>query len=186
MLRITLDAREWYDEDKEEFITDPPLVVDMEHSLLSISQWESKWKKALLPLLADGGLTSEELLDYFGYMVIDPPNDITQILIRLSPENMKNILEYIDDPQTATVITDRKAGQPKKGRLVTAELVYCWMIGSQMDKEYERWNINRLLTLIRVVSIELNPNKDKMKSRDVAAMQRNINEINKAKLKTKG
>lgn len=186
MLRITLDPWEWYDEEKEEFVTDPPLVINMEHSLLSVSQWESKWKKALLPLLTNGGLTSEELLDYFGCMVVDPPTlDITQLLIRFSPENMKKVLEYIDDPQTATVITDRKQSK-SKNRLITSELIYCWMIGWQMDKSYETWNINRLLTLIRVVSIELNPNKEKMSSRDAAAMQRSINEINKAKLKTKG
>lgn len=188
MLRITLPEKEWYDEENERFVKEPPLTVSLEHSLLSISQWESKYKKPLLTLLADGGATSEELLDYFGMMVIDPPPkiDTMSILVRFSPENMQSILEYLDDSRTATVIIDREKGGLKNKRTITSELVYCWMIGANIEKGYETWNINRLLTLIRVVSIELNPDKKKMKARDAAAMQRDINEINKAKLKTKG
>lgn len=186
MLNITLSEKEWYDEEKEEFFTDPPLTISLEHSLLSIAQWESKWKKPLLTLLTDGGLTSEELLDYFGFMVIDPPIDTTSILVRFSPENMQSILKYIDDSRTATIIIDREKGSSRNKRLITSELVYCWMIGANMEKAYETWNINRLLTLLRVISIELNPNKKKMNEREAAAMQRDINEANKAKLKTKG
>lgn len=187
MLQITLPGKEWYDEEMEEFVVDSPLTISLEHSLFSIAQWESKWKKPLLTLLTDGGLTSEELLDYFGMMVIDPPNiDTTSILVRFSPENMQSILEYIDDSRTATIIIDREQGGSRSRRSITSELVYCWMIGANVEKAYETWNINRLLTLLRVISIELNPNKKKMRKNDVAAMQRDINEINKAKLKTKG
>lgn len=187
MLYLTLDEREWYDDEKGMFMTDPPITVAMEHSLLAIAQWESKHKKPLLTLMKDGGLTSEELLDYFGFMVIDPPeHDPTSIIVRFSPKHMQSILEYIDDTQTATVIIDREKGKPSRQRLITSELVYCWMIGNNVDKSYETWNINRLLTLLRVISIELNPDKKKMKKSEVASMQRDINEINKAKLKTRG
>lgn len=185
MLTITLPEREWFNEETDEFCIDPPLELELEHSLLSIFHWESKWKKPLLSLLSHGGLSSEELLDYFGFMVIDPPIQRNTILVRFSPENLQSILLYLDDSQTATTVTERQQTRGSD-RMITSELVYTWMIGLNIEKAYETWNINRLLMLIRVVSIELNPNKSKMSSKNAASMQRDLNERNKALLGTKG
>ncbi len=186
MLRVLLPEVEWFDDENDEFIKHKSLWIQMEHSLVSVSQWESKWKKPLLTLLDQGGLSSEELLDYFGFMIIDPPtSDTTELLARFSPENMQAILEYLGDSQTATVIHERENVR-SSNRFITSELVYTWMIGLGISKDFETWNVNRLMTFIRTVSIEMNPDKKKMKTRDVARMQRNINEINRQKLGTRG
>lgn len=185
MLRVLLPKFDWFDEEKNEFCSHPEEWIRMEHSLLAISQWESKWKKPFLTLLDSGGLSSEELLDYFGLMIIDPPmSDYTHYLVRFSPENMETILKYLKDSQTATTIHDWEEIKPST-RSITSELVYTWMIGLGMSKDFETWNINRLFTLIRVASVELHPD-DKLDKKKVAQMQRDINEINKKKLKTRG
>lgn len=188
MLFITLPPREWYD-DEEGFSTEPAIQVSMEHSLLAISRWEAKWKKPLISYLAKHGgeLSAEELLDYFGHMIVSPPvyPNYESIISRFSPENIKTILEYLNDSQTATVIRDNTESKPKPKRLITAELVYCWMATSGLGKEYETWNINRLSTLINVISIEAGPKK-KMSARDAAALQRQINERNRARYNTRG
>lgn len=186
MLRVLLPRFDYFDEEANEFRCYPEEWLTMEHSLLSVSQWESKWKKPFLMLLDSGGLTSEELLDYFGFMIVQPPSNQkhAQYLARFSPENMQAILEYLQDSQTATTIHDWEEVKPSK-RAVTSELIYTWMIGLRISKDFETWNINRLFTLIRVASVELHPD-DKLDKKKVARMQRDINEINKKKLKTRG
>lgn len=188
MIQITLPEMEWYDDKTEMFRTESPLSLTMEHSLLAVSGWESKWRKPFLSLLDNGGLSSEELLDYFGFMIVEPSYLLYQnrrsVLIRFSPENMSDLLVYLNDTPTATTIQNNNYSPSR--RLITSELIYTWMIGLGISKDYETWNLHRLLTLINVASIELNPNKEKMSKADAARHYREVNERNKARLGTKG
>lgn len=188
MLQITLPEQEWYDDETEMFYTEPPLDLVLEHSLLAVSGWEAKWRKPFLSLLGDDGLSSEELLDYFGFMIVEPSYLLLQnrrsVLARFSSENISDLLAYLNDTPTATTI--QNADYTPSRRMITSELIYCWMIGVGISKDYETWNLHRLLTLINVAAIELNPNKEKMSKADTARYYRELNERNKARLGTKG
>lgn len=181
MLHITIPAREYYDEDANEFIQVKEQTLTMEHSLISVSKWEAKWKK---PFLSKNRKTEEEVLDYLRCMTIGKAPD--PIVYRsISKENVDEITAYIDDPMTATTINNLS---PKSGRqrVVTSELIYYWMIAQNIPPEYEKWHLNRLMTLIRICSIENNPNKKKMSRAEIARQNKALNAARRAKYGTKG
>ena len=181
MLTITVPAREFYDEEREEFIEVKEQTLTLEHSLISLSKWEAKWKK---PYLTDEKKTREETLDYLKCMTVGKvPADI--VYLSLSKENIDEIIGYINDPMTATTINDM--GPKRRNReIVTSEIIYYWMIAQQIPTEYEKWHLNRLLTLIRVCSIKNNPKQKKMSRREIAAQNRAINAARRKKYGTKG
>ncbi len=181
MLTITVPAREFYDEEREEFIEVKEQTLTLEHSLISLSKWEAKWKK---PYLTDEKKTREETLDYLKCMTVGKvPADI--VYHSLSKENIDDIIAYINDPMTATTISDM--GPKRHNReIVTSEIIYYWMIAQQIPTEYEKWHLNRLLTLIRVCSIKNNPKQKKMSRREIAAQNRAINAARRKKYGTKG
>ena len=182
MLHIEVEGKEFYNEETNEFIQVKSKALTMEHSLLSIAKWESKWKKPYLT--EENNKTPEELLDYIRCMTITQNVD-PMIYASLSQKNIQQIKDYIDDPHTATVITSF-APPTRKKRIVTSELVYCWMIMYNIPTEYEKWHFNRLMTLIRVCGIENNHNGKKMKRTDVARQNAELNRARRAKYNTKG
>lgn len=170
MLLINVASRELYDSARGEFYYTPSGTLSLEHSLLSISKWEAKWHIAILDEKIK--LTQEQFLDYVKCMTIGKVPD--EIYNNLSEENLKEISDYMADPHTATVIHDDSKGK-KSGTFLTSERIYAWMAELQIPFETEKWHINRLLTLIHVVSIDQSPKKKKKKS-DVAADYRRLNE----------
>lgn len=177
MLEITIPATTLYNEDTLEFIDVPETTLKLEHSLLSISQWESKYKK---PFLNKNDQKSEnEMKDYIKMMTITQKvNPLVYECLSLS--NVEAIQKYIEDPMTATVFSDKfKTGGGNMGRLITNELVYCWMTQLSIPFSCEKWHISRLLTLINVCSLENQPPK-KMSQNDV--LRRNAS-LNKARRK---
>lgn len=180
MLRLYIPESEYYDESTCEIIKRKGEFLELEHSLHSISKWESKWKK---PFLVDTPKTEEELIDYIRCMT---QNEVHPFIFRdIDGEKMKLIQDYMDDPMTATTIHDESDGSKKKGRTLTSELIYCWMASLQIPFTCEHWHINRLLTLIRVTNIENSPPK-KMSKRDRMTKNRALNESRKQKFGTKG
>lgn len=182
MLRITVPAQEFFDEQRQEFYTVPSQTLVMEHSLISISKWEAKWKKSYF---VDDKKTVDEILDYFRCMTVTPQK-VDPIVYRcLSKENIDKISEYINDPMTATTIRDT---QPRSGRkeVITSEIVYYWMIAQQIPIEFEKWHINRLLTLIKVCSIKNDPHPKKMRRGEIARQNRALNKARRAKYGTRG
>lgn len=154
MLQITIPGGEQWDEDKEEYVYTKERTLRLEHSLVSLSKWESKWCKAFL---GKKEKTHEETLDYIKCMTITP-NVESEVYDRLTPQNIDEIYNYINAPMTATVISE--VGGGKAGRdTITAELIYYWMISLQIPAEYDKWHLNRLITLIRVVSVKNSPPK---------------------------
>lgn len=181
MLRITVPAREYYDEEKEEFFTIKEQTLVMEHSLISLSKWEAKWKK---PYISKDKKTAQETLDYLKCMTVGPvPDDI--VYRSLTKENIQEITDYINDPMTATTITEMKRPGVRR-ETITSEIIYYWMIAQNIPTEYEKWHLNRLLTLIKVCSIKNNPDKKKMSRSEIARQNQALNAARRAKYKTRG
>lgn len=184
MLQIVIPEREYFDERKGEhgeFVSCKRTVLQLEHSLLSVSKWESKWKKTFLS--NKDPLTQEELMDYIKCMTVDK-NVPDEAYDYISMEDLKKIQEYIGDPHTATTIRDRRSG-PQRNEIVTNELIYCWMIECGIPFECQKWHLNRLLTLIRVCNIKQSPEK-KMSRQSIYAQNRELNALRRAKLGSKG
>lgn len=183
MLRITVPASEYYDEAHEEFVTTKEQTLVMEHSLISLSKWEAKWKK---PYLSDSEKTTEEILDYLKCMTIGPvPDDL--VYRSLTKENIEEIEAYIKDPMTATTIRNPEGRGPNR-EIITSEIIYYWMIAQNIPTEYEKWHLNRLMTLIQVCAIKNDPDKHKRKMSRGAIMRQNraLNAARRAKYGTKG
>lgn len=180
MLKITTAPRELFNDLTEEFINIPSCELVLEHSLISVAKWESKWKKSFLNTKE---LTNEELSDYVRCMTIGKEPDDT-IYKYLSPKTMQKIQAYIDDPMTATTFTDKKTYAHKK-EVITAELIYYWMIEAGVPFECEKWHLNRLLALIKVCNIKGTSGK-KMSKKDIFKQNAELNAARRKALGSKG
>lgn len=179
MLQIKIPDVEFYDERTNEFVIQKGCVLTMEHSLLSLAKWESKWH---IPFLSDKDKTDEQLLDYYRCMTITK-NVKPSVFNNFDSRIVKAISDYMNDPMTATWFNDR--GRNNDRSVITAEILYYDMIALGIPFECEKWHLNRLLTLIRVVSEKSKPPK-KMTRDEVLAQQRRLNAERRAKMKTKG
>jgi hypothetical protein len=183
MIPIYVKAQELFNEETMEFIKTPAFTLKLEHSLLSISKWESKWHKSFIDNLKQA--SGEEILDYIRCMTLNNvPDD--NIYKALTNDNIKEIVDYINDPMTATTVNDRglKRGG-SSGSYITNELVYYWMTVFHIPFECEKWHFNRLMTLIKVCNAKNQPSKKMSKG---AIMNRNkaLNDARRAQLNSKG
>lgn len=174
MLQVTIPSIEVFDETLNEFIIIKEQTLQLEHSLVSISKWESKWNK---PFLSKNIKTTEETLDYVKCMTItqNVSNDTYKYL---TPKNIEEINAYIDSDMTATTI---KKSNAISREIITAEIIYYWMISFTIPFECQKWHLNRLLTLINVCNIKNNPPK-KMSKREQATINTNLNEERKRQM----
>lgn len=180
MLEITIPESEKWDETKNEFITTKEQVLNLEHSLVSLSKWESKWCK---PFLSDKEKTNEETIDYIRCMTVTKNVD-PEVYEHLSNDNIQQIKDYINAPMTATWFANEKKGRGSSEQ-VTAELIYYWMISLNIPPEYQKWHLNRLITLIKVCNIKNQPNK-KMSKKSIASQNAAINAARRKRFNTKG
>ena len=184
MLQLTIMIiPEQWDEIKEEFIPAVCRTIQLEHSLVSLSKWESKWHK---PFLSKVEKTAEETEDYIKCMTITQNVD-PDIYKHLSSANIRSVNEYIKDPMTATWFSEDKT-KPKgrnSGEQVTAEIIYYWMVTLNIPLECQKWHLNRLLTLIRVCNIKNQPPK-KMSKKEVMARQAALNAARRKQFNSKG
>lgn len=172
-----------YDEEKQEFIYVPETELRLEHSLVSISKWEAKFKKPFLSQLPQYAKTKEETLEYIKFMTITQNVD-PNVYLALTPENIKDISDYIEDPMTASFVNDEE-NKGRSGEQVTSELIYWWMTALQIPWEAQKWHLNRLMMLIRIGNIKSQPPK-KMSQSQILARNRALNEARKKKFNTKG
>lgn len=180
MLQITIPEDELWDESRGIFIPVKEKTLQLEHSLIALSKWESKWCKAFFSTKEK---TREETIDYVKCMTLTQ-NVKPEVYLGLTSKNFKEINDYIDAPMTAITFYN---GQDKTtGReVITSELIYYWMISLNIPFECQKWHINRLLTLIRVCEIKNTPPK-KMSRREIMSRNAALNEARRKKLNTKG
>lgn len=180
MLRLKLPENEYYDEVKNRFIVAPSRTLVLEHSLKSVARWESKWN---IPFLGDKEKSREQTLDYIRCMSVN--QDIEpELLARITNKELQIVTDYINAKMTATTITRRKPPRPTK-EVITAEIIYWWMIQYGIPPEYEKWHLNRLLMLVEVCSEKGGP-QQKMGMKDQMAQQRALNKARQAQYKTRG
>lgn len=181
MLRIEvpLEPERW-DEKKQEFIEPKVQVLQLEHSLVSISKWEAKYHK---PFLSKKEKTSEETLDYIKFMTVTQ-NVKPEVYTHLTQSNINDIKKYIDDPMTATTISEDRNSKPNR-EIVTSEIIYYWMVALQIPPEYQKWHLNRLLMLIRVCNIKNSPPK-KMSKGDIMRRNAALNAARRKQFNSKG
>lgn len=182
--KIKIEGGELFDNDTQQFITVKPIELILEHSLISISRWESKYHKAFLVDTPEK--TIDEMLYYMKCMVLNyDPEDVDENVFKMcSKQTIDEIVAYIHDPQTATTITTRNK---KRNRdIITSELVYYWMCANYIPFSCETWPFNRLLTLIEVCSIKNDPKQGKMKTRDILSQNQALNKARRAKLGSLG
>jgi hypothetical protein len=180
MLQITIPAVEQWDERKQEFVTTKEQTLQLEHSLVSLSKWESKWCKAFLTKQEK---TLEETLDYIKCMTITQNVD-PEVYNYLTNKNIDEINKYIEAPMTATYFSDDKTVKTSREQ-ITAELIYYWMIALNIPFECQKWHLNRLLTLIRVCNIKNQPPKKRSK-KEIMSRNAALNAARRKHLNTKG
>lgn len=178
---IHVPEQEYYNEETKEFIYIKETTFKIEHSLVAISKWESKWHVAFLDDKVQK--TDEMIIDYIKCMTISQ-NVNPEVYNYLPSETIKEINDYIGDPMTATTFSNTN-NNPNTGEFVTNELVYYWMIAQNIPLECEKWHFNRLMTLIRVCSEKNTPSK-KMNQREILKNNRALNEARKKAMHSRG
>lgn len=180
MLQITVHANDLWDESRNEFISTKEQTLQLEHSLVSLSKWESKWCK---PFLSKEDKTREETLDYIRCMTITQ-HVSPDVYYAISNAQMADINAYIDSPMSATVVREDRS-KARSREPVTSELIYYWMIALNIPFECQKWHLNRLLTLIKVCNSKNEPAK-KMSKKELMSRNTALNEARKKQLNSKG
>ena len=180
MLEINVPGVEFWDEVAEEFVVVKGCTLQLEHSLVSLSKWESKWCKAFL---SKREKTPEETIDYVRCMTLTKNVD-PRIYTVLTDSNIKQINDYIAAPMTATCFYDDKQSPGVKSETITSELIYYWMITLNIPVEFEKWHLNRLIALIKTCNVKNNPKK--MSKSEIMRRNRSLNASRKKQLHTKG
>jgi hypothetical protein len=181
-LTITIPSVDLFDEDKNKFFVTEERTVELEHSLVSLSKWEQKWK---IPFIGNKQLTTEQAIDYIRCMCLTPnipPEEFK--FLAYSPESLKRVNEYISDTMTATWFNERAS--TKSSEAVTSEVLYYMLVALTIPFETQYWHLNRLLTLIRVTNLKNDPKKKLMPLNEQLQQQRDINAERRAKFGSKG
>lgn len=181
MLSITIPKTEYWDSRSEMFITVKEQTLQLEHSLVSLSKWESKWEK---PFLTKETKSTVEWLDYIRCMTIT--QNVDPIVYKgITNDIFNQIKAYIDAKMTATWFSEETDAKKGSSEAITAEIIYYWMISFNIPFECQKWHLNKLLTLIRVCNVKNAPPK-KVDKRKLLEERRRLNQARKTKLRTKG
>lgn len=180
MLKIVIPETEQWDEKNQVFVITKEQTLELEHSLATLSKWESKWHKAFL---SKQDKTDEEILDYIKCMTLTQ-NVNPEVYNCLTNEHMAQIEAYINDPMTATTFSEDKHGKPNR-EVVTAEVIYHWMTTLNVPDRYDEWHLNRLITFIRVCNIKNQPPK-KMGTKATASHYAALNAARRKQYNSRG
>lgn len=181
MITIDLGTLEYYDGDKNLFIEESGGIVDFEYSLKVVYDWEAKWRKPFL----NGKLTEWEWIDFYSMMALTPIDSRF-----ITEDVMEKLSNYITDSQTATTFSTPHEGQNgskdfNKAKVYTAEELYALMAMNHVPLDFENRNLNRLTTILRVISNYNAPPK-KMSVHDIQKQNAELNRQRREQLKTKG
>lgn len=183
MLEIVIPKAEYFDEGTQTFIEYDEEVLQLEHSLVTVSKWESKWE---VPYLSREEKTQEQTMDYIKMMTLNKVSP--GVYSRLTRGNFDDIIRYINSKQTATWFSDDGPSkiEGRSTRVITSELIYYWMIALNIPFECQNWHLSRLLTLIRVCNAQMNPEKNTKSRSEMAAERRRLNEQRRKQFGTRG
>lgn len=187
MLTVTIPDYEGFNNEAQEFVSIKGATLQLEHSLISLKKWEQKWH---IPFLQTNNKTHEQTIDYIRCMTINPGVD-PRVYYIIPPDIINQITKYINDPMTATWFNDNTTGgkkvgaQKNAGEVVTAEIIYYWMISLNVPVEFQKWHLNQLLTLIRTINVKNTPNK-KMSQKEWAQQRAMLNASRRAKSHSTG
>ena len=180
MLKITIEGCDFFNESTQEFIDVKTQTIQLEHSLVSLSKWESKWCK---PFLSRNEMTYEETIDYIKCMTLTPNVD-PNLYNCLTQKNINQIKEYIGAPMTATTFSNEK-NKGGSREIITSEIIYYQMIALTIPFECQKWHLNRLLTLIKVCGIKNTPPK-KMSKNEIMSRNAALNAARRKQFNSKG
>lgn len=181
MLEIKIEETELYDEANNSFIYIKEQTLQLEHSLVSLSKWESKWHK---PYYSRKDKTQEEVIDYIRCMTLNKHAD-PMVYAALNPSNIKDIQKYIDDPMTAISFPKYMDKQTVNRDTMTSDMIYYWMITLNIPVEFQKWHLNRLIALINLCAIKNTPKK-KRSQKELIAYHNAVNEANRKRFHSKG
>ena len=176
MLILNLGNVEVWDPLENLFSRTEDRIVKLEHSLYSIAQWESKWRK---PFLVQEAKTEEEMISYIELMVVEGDMDVDLLTV----DHLNEIAKYMETDMSATTVRNLETGG--SGMIITSEVMYAQMCNGQVNWEAQYWHFSRLNKLLRVLS-EMNSEKKKMDKRDVLKQNHELNEQRKREMKSKG
>lgn len=179
MLEIEVPEKEFFIEANSSFITTKRTVLQLEHSLISLKKWEAKYNK---PFLTKADKTTEETMYYIKCMTINKQVD-DLVYYALSEEDIIKINDYIQAPMTATTFHNQE--KTRNTEIVTAELIYYWMVALNIPFECEKWHLNQLLTLVQVCNIKNTPPK-KMSKSSLAKRNAALNAARRKRYNTRG
>lgn len=181
MISINLGTIEIYDGDSNEFVYEEGGIVRFEYTLKVVYDWEAKWRKPFLK----GGLTEEETVDFYMRMALDPIKEAF-----ITGETMMILSEYVKDSNTATTFSEggeqNSTQVNRMGKSYTAEEIYALMFIAQVPMEWENRNLNRLMAVLRIISVYNNPDKKKMSEADILRQNRELNAQRRAQYGTRG
>lgn len=185
MLKLRFDGGELFDSETSRVDIVPAQTLRMEHSLLSISKWESIWEKPFLTNDKSKHMTFDEFVSYMTCMCLDEVDE--RVFFLLKQSHIDEVDKYLRSAQTATIFYDhfKDPKQVVRRHTITSEIIYYWMTCFNIPFECERWNFNRLMTLIQVCDDRSSPKK-KRSSHDISQMYRDLNERRMRELGTKG
>lgn len=184
MLKLTIHGTEQFDEASNEFFTPADVNLELEHSLISLSKWEAIWEK---PFLSAEEKTTDETFSYIECMCLTP--DVPpETFRRLRGDHLETINKYIEAKMSATWFTDAPAPKGRSREVITAEIMYHWIVAFTLPLDVENWHLNRFFTLVKVCNEKNAPpdKKKKMSPQQIMERNRALNEKRLQELKTKG
>jgi hypothetical protein len=181
VLTITIEGDELWDDENEVFTYTDSVVLQFEHSLVSLSKWEARFHKLFL---GNEPKTDEEMFGYVEEMLLTP-NVESSVLNKLTEEHVRALDAYLNDPMTATTLSNMPPTNSRTSERISSELIYFWMSQYQINKECENWHLNRLFTLIKVHYVKTQKPQKMPRQKNVQSMAE-LNAARKKQLGTTG
>lgn len=183
MLTLMVSPKELFDEENERFIEIPGCKLELEHSLLAVSKWEARYQVPFLDQKQEDRTTQQVL--YYIQCMIQTEDFDPAVIDNLSYEEIKEINRYLNSKESATTFTELQKSSPQRGEVITSELIYYWMVAYTIPFECERWNLNRLFSLLKIHNIKNSPQK-KMPRHAIAARNRELNNARREAMQSSG